>query len=131
MPPVAFVPVVQKRAIRLTERRLEGRLRQSMSEIQADKDLLRAEFAMSARRSEIIVEQLRNKITNQLVELSKKSDIINRLNLERNELRVEVAGLRRGGAGAQKRAKRRRQISMPKGDDRRQPRPEPRSAKVH
>lgn len=85
---VAFVPFVQNRA--LAVRRLEGRLPQSIGEIQADKDLLRAEFAMSARRLEIIIEQLRNKITNQLVELSKKSNIINRLNLERMNLRPKL-----------------------------------------
>jgi hypothetical protein len=92
---IAFVPLVQNRAIRLTVRRLEGRLPQSISEIRADKDLMRAEFAMSTRRLEIIIEQLRNKITNQLVELSKKSDLITRLNLERNELKAEVIDLRR------------------------------------
>jgi len=35
------------------------------------------------------------KITNQLVELGKKNDVINRLNLERNELKAEVMNLRR------------------------------------
>jgi hypothetical protein len=92
---VAIVPLVHNRAVRLTVRRLEGRLPQSIAEIQADKDLLRAEFAMSSRRFEIIIEQLKNKITNQLVELGKKSDLINRLNLERNELKAEVMDLRR------------------------------------
>ena len=89
----AIVPLVHNRAIRLTVRRLE-RPSQSMAEIQADKDLLRAEFAMSIRRFEITVEQLKNKITNQLVELGKKSDIINRLNLEHNQLKAEVMNLR-------------------------------------
>jgi uncharacterized membrane protein YccC len=62
---VAFVPIVQNRAIRLAVRRLEGSLPQSMAQIRADKDLLRAEFAMSTRRMEITIEQLRNKMTNQ------------------------------------------------------------------
>jgi hypothetical protein len=116
---VAFVPFVQNRAIRLAVRRLEGRLPQSIAEIQADKDLLRAEFAMSARRFEITIEQLRNKITNQLVELGKKSDIINRLNLERNKLKAEVANLRREVAGAQKTAQSPRQIRSDKDHRRR------------
>jgi hypothetical protein len=92
---IAIVPLVHNRAVRLTVRQLERRLPQSIAEIQVDKDLLRAEFAMSARRFEIIIEQLKNKITNQLVELGKKSDLINRLNLERNELKAEVMDLRR------------------------------------
>jgi hypothetical protein len=115
---VAIVPLVHNRAVRLTVRRLERRLPQSIAEIQADKDLLRAEFAMSSRRFEIIIEQLKNKITNQLVELGKKSDLINRLNLERNELKAEVTNLR--SAGAQKTTQRRRQTRSPKDYDRRQ-----------
>jgi hypothetical protein len=91
---LAIVPFVHNRGVRLTARRLESPS-QSMAEIQADKDLLRAEFAMSMRRFEITVEQLKNKLTNQLVELGKKSEIINRLNLERNELKAEVMNLRR------------------------------------
>jgi chromosome segregation ATPase len=90
------------RAIRLTVGRLESRLPKSMAEIQADKDLLRAEFAMSARHFEITIEQLKSKITNQLVELSKKSDLISQLNVERNELKAEITKLRREHAGVQK-----------------------------
>jgi uncharacterized membrane protein YccC len=116
---VAIVPLVQNRAIRLTVRRLEGRLPQSITEIRADKDLLRAEFAMSTRRLEITVEQLRNKMTNQLVELGKKSDIINRLNVERNQLKAEITNLRREGAGAQKTAQRPRQKRSAKDHGRR------------
>lgn len=116
---IAIVPLVHNRAVRLTAKRLEGRLPQSIAEIQVDKDLLRAEFAMSARRFEIIIEQLKNKITNQLVELGKKSDLINRLNLERNELKAEVMNLRkevpRPRASARDRRNRRRleNISTP------------------
>jgi hypothetical protein len=116
---IAIVPLVHNRAVRLTATRLEGRLPQSIAEIQVDKDLLRAEFAMSARRFEIIIEQLKNKITNQLVELGKKSDLINRLNLERNELKAEVMNLRkevpRPRASARDRRNRRRleNISTP------------------
>jgi hypothetical protein len=113
---IAIVPLVHNRAVRLTAKRLEGRLPQSIAEIQVDKDLLRAEFAMSARRFEIIIEQLKNKITNQLVELGKKSDLINRLNLERNELKAEVMNLRREipqrGASASGRRNRRRSESV-------------------
>jgi hypothetical protein len=113
---VAVVPLVHNRAVRLTVRQLEGRLPQSIAEIQADKDLLRAEFAMSARRFEIIIDQLKNKITNQLVELGKKSDLINRLNLERNELKAEVMNLRREAprlrASARRRRNRRRSESV-------------------
>ncbi len=48
-----IVPLVHNRAVRLTTRRLEAATPLSMAEIQADKDQLRAEFAMSARRLEM------------------------------------------------------------------------------
>ena len=51
-----IVPLVHNRAVRLTTRRLEAATPLSMAEIQADKDQLRAEFAMSARRLEMSVE---------------------------------------------------------------------------
>src|ERR1700733_14109966 len=80
-----IVPLVHNRAVRLTTRRLEAATPLSMAEIQADKDQLRAEFAMSARRLEMSVDQLRNKTTSQLAELGKKSDAINRMKLELGE----------------------------------------------
>ncbi len=61
-----IVPLVHNRAVRLTTRRLEAATPLSMAEIQADKDQLRAEFAMSARRLEMSVEQLRNKTSQPL-----------------------------------------------------------------
>ena len=91
---VAVIPLVHDRAVRLTVRRLEAALPQSIAEVEADKDLLRAEFAMSARRLEIIVEQHKNKITNQFVKLSRQRDVINRLKIDRDSLKVEAIGLR-------------------------------------
>ena len=82
---LAIVPLVHNRAVRLTTRRLEAATPLSMAEIQADKDQLRAEFAMSARRLEMSVEQLKNKTTSQLAELGKKSDAINRMKIELGE----------------------------------------------
>src|SRR5271166_6632557 len=82
---LGIIPLVHNRAVRLTVRRLEAATPLSMAEIQADKDQLRAEFAMSTRRLEMSVEQLRAKTTNQLTELGKKSDAINRLKLELGE----------------------------------------------
>jgi hypothetical protein len=100
---VAVVPLVHERAVRLTVRRLEASLPHSITEIRAHKDLLRAEFAMSTRRLEILIEQLRTKIANQLSELSRRGDAINRLKLQRDGLKVElmrttaeVAALKKG-----------------------------------
>ena len=80
-----IVPLVHNRAVRLTTKRMEAATPLSMAEIQADKDQLRAEFAMSARRLEMSVDQLKSKTTSQLAELGKKSDAINRMKLELGE----------------------------------------------
>jgi chromosome segregation ATPase len=88
-----IVPLVHNRAVRLTTRRLEAATPLSMAEIQADKDQLRAEFAMSARRLEMNVDQLKNKTTSQLAELGKKSDAINRMKLELGEKNATIFSL--------------------------------------
>ncbi|MEH2531880.1 chromosome segregation ATPase [Bradyrhizobium sp. AZCC 1614] len=88
-----IVPLVHNRAVRLTTRRLEAATPLSMAEIQADKDQLRAEFAMSARRLEMSVEQLKNKTTSQLAELGKKSDAINRMKIELGEKNATIFAL--------------------------------------
>lgn len=88
-----IMPLVHNRAVRLTAKRLEAATPLSMAEIQADKDLLRAEFAISARRLETQVEQLRNATTTQLAELGKKTDAINRLKLELGEKSAAIFAL--------------------------------------
>src|ERR1700730_352726 len=88
-----IVPFVHGRAVRLTVRRLEAATPLSMAEIQADKDQLRAEFAMSTRRLEVSVDQLKNKSTSQLAELGKKSDVINRLKVELGEKTATIFSL--------------------------------------
>ena len=87
------LPLVHNRAVRLTTRRLEAATPLSMAEIQADKDQLRAEFAMSARRLEMSVDQLKNKTTSQLAELGKKSDAINRMKIELGEKNATIFAL--------------------------------------
>jgi hypothetical protein len=90
---LGVIPLVHARAVRLTMRRLEALTPLSMAEIQADKDQLRAEFAMSTRRLEMSVEQMKAKTTNQLAELGKKSEAIGRLKLELGEKTATVFAL--------------------------------------
>src|SRR5438876_2620545 len=87
---LAIIPFVHARAVRLTLRRLEAATPLSMAEIQADKDQLRAEFAMSARRLEMSVDQLKAKTTTQLAELGKKTDAINRMKFELGEKNATI-----------------------------------------
>src|SRR5215475_15843453 len=82
---LALVSSVHHRAVRLTQRRLEDAIPVSLTEIQADRDRLRAEFAMSIRRLEMTVEQLEATVTNQRGEIARKWEAIARLKAQLNE----------------------------------------------
>ena len=89
---LAVMPAVHDRAVRLTARRL--RLPESAEEIYAQKDLQRAEFAMSVRCLEMSLEKVRDESVNRAVELAKGKDLINRLKGQRDGLKVEVIALK-------------------------------------
>ena len=55
---LAFAPAFWRRALRLTRRRLETQVPLSVEEILADRDHLRAEFAVERRRLEIRVAEV-------------------------------------------------------------------------
>ncbi len=88
-----FIPLVHNRAVRLTTKRLEASTPLSMVEIRADRDHLRAEFAVSTRRLEMTIEELKAKTSTQLPELGKKTDAINQLKKELAEKKVTSAAL--------------------------------------
>ena len=88
-----FVPLVHNRAVRLTMKRLEASTPLSIAEIRADKDQLRAEFAMTTRRLEMSVDKLKAKTTTQLAELGKKTDAINQLKKELGEKTATIFAL--------------------------------------
>jgi len=84
------MPFVHGRAVRLTTRGLERQIPSCMAEILADKDLARAEFAVSTRRLEMRVDRLSAQSARQRAELGRKGDTINRLNLELDKLRTQL-----------------------------------------
>jgi chromosome segregation ATPase len=86
-----IAPAVWRRAVTLTRRRIEASVPLTMNEIQADKDRLRAEFAMQARRLEMTVKELRDRTTSQLVETNRNREDLKRLAAERDE-RSRAAG---------------------------------------
>jgi len=88
-----FVPLVHNRAVRLTMRRLEAATPLSIAEIRADKDQLRAEFAMSTRRLEMSVAQMKTRTTSQLADLGKKTDAVNQLKKELGEKTATIFAL--------------------------------------
>jgi chromosome segregation ATPase len=87
---LAVVPIVHTRAVRLTTRQLADTMPSSVAEIAADKDLLRAEFAMSTRTLEMKVDQLKGKGANHLLELGKSSNTVNHLRIELDALRERL-----------------------------------------
>ncbi len=66
----------------------------SIGEIQVEKDLLRAEFAMTVRRLELKIEQLNDRRTRLEGELGRKSNVFNWVRAQRDALRTEVFDLR-------------------------------------
>jgi chromosome segregation ATPase len=88
-----LLPLVHNRAVRLTTRRLQASAPVSMTEVQADKDQLRAEFALSARKLEMTVDQLKGKATSQAAELGKKAEAVNRLKVELSGRNAEILAL--------------------------------------
>jgi chromosome segregation ATPase len=87
------IPLIHGRAVRLTMRRLDATAPLSMLEMQADKDKLRADFAMSTRRLETSVETLKSKSVDQLSELNKTADTIGWLKAELGEKKSEIFAL--------------------------------------
>ena len=90
---IGVIPLVHARAVRLTMRRLEADNPLSMAEIAAEKDQLRAEFAMTMSRLEMTVEQLKAKTTNQLAEIAKNSEAIGRIKFELSEKTAALLAL--------------------------------------
>jgi hypothetical protein len=76
-----FFPAVHQRAVRLTRRDLVDATPLTAKEIQAEKDQLRAQFAVSVRRLEVNMEQMRVKA------LERTAD---RQNAEMARLQVEL-----------------------------------------
>jgi len=99
-------PSIWRRAVALTRRRMEASVPLSVNEIQADKDRLRAEYAMATRRLEMNLKSQKDKAVAQSLDLDRRRNEIFRLNelgekrdqtiagleMERNSLRAELAG---------------------------------------
>jgi hypothetical protein len=90
---VVFVPVVHERAVRLTARKFLAATPLSFAEMQAQKDLLRAEFAMSMRRVELSAEATKAKAVEQLCEVGKKIAEVQHLKSELAKTATLVQGL--------------------------------------
>lgn len=76
---LAFAPAFWRRANRLTRRRLEMQMPLSVQEILAERDQLRAEFAVERCRLDQRADQLNDRHAGDLVELGRRTAQISRL----------------------------------------------------
>ncbi len=90
---LAMMGAVWRRAVRLTTRRVENAVPLSMAEIKADKDQLRAEFALAVRRVEIEAEKLRDTANSQATEIARRNERIRDLNGELDARAARILGL--------------------------------------
>jgi len=88
-----LLPAVWRRAVRLTRKRIEAATPITLAEFRADKDQLRAEFALSTRRLELNVEQLRKRLSEQMGDVNRKRTDLASLKGERDERLAAVHDL--------------------------------------
>jgi hypothetical protein len=67
-----LAPSFWNRAVKLTTRRLEATMPMSLNDIQADKDQLRAEFAIELRKVEVALDKAKEKAIRELIEANKR-----------------------------------------------------------
>ncbi len=75
-----LAPPLWNRAVKLTTRRLEATMPMTLAEIQADKDQIRADFAIQLRKVEVALEKSKEKAARELIEANKRRVEIQKLN---------------------------------------------------
>ncbi|MEX0346185.1 MAG: hypothetical protein AB3N20_14775 [Rhizobiaceae bacterium] len=88
-----LAPVVWRRAVAMTERRIEATVPLSSGELRAEKDQVRAEAAMSIRRLETKFRVQNENLTAKKAELSGRLEEIRQLNEENNDQAEVIEGL--------------------------------------
>ncbi len=79
---IFIMPSIWKRAVRLTKKRYEMANPITMAEFLAEKDQLRAQFALSTRKLEMQIEKLRQKLSEQLAQLNENKSELALMNVE-------------------------------------------------
>ena len=90
-----LIPVIWNRAVFLTERKVKSSLPYNTREIEAEKGALRAEHAMTIRRLELAIDELRDKASGHIAELHSKRDENNRLKSTGKVAQESLANLER------------------------------------
>ena len=95
---LTIAPAIWRRAVFLTRKRIQASVPLTLAEIQADKDRLRAEFAMSTRRLEMSVKSFREKAAEQIVDVTRHREEVKELTAQRDEKAEALAALQTDAA---------------------------------
>ena len=85
-----LAPPLWNRAVKLTTRKLEATMPMSLNDIQADKDQLRAEFAIELRKVEVALDKAKEKATRELIEANKRRVEIAMLNTDLSAAKAQL-----------------------------------------
>ena len=85
-----LAPPLWNRAVKLTTRRLEATMPMTLNDIQADKDQLRAEFAIELRKVEVALDKAREKAARELIEANKRRGEIAMLNTDLASVKAKL-----------------------------------------
>ncbi|MDP2354485.1 MAG: hypothetical protein Q8M31_00250 [Beijerinckiaceae bacterium] len=99
-----FLPAIWRRALRLTQRRVEQLLPISMTEVAAERDQLRAQFAIERRRLEQVSEALVETRAKDLAELSRRGARLTTLQAQVETLGARAQALESSLVEAERRA---------------------------
>ncbi len=88
---ILIVPWVWRRAVKVTGKRLQFAAPDSVIEVQADRDQLRAEHALSTRKLELRLQDIKGKLSRQAVEHSENVKLTEQLQVDLEDRDAEIA----------------------------------------
>ncbi|OHV86030.1 hypothetical protein [Mesorhizobium sp. ORS 3428] len=106
-----IAPAVWRRAVVLTRRRIEASMPLTPAEIQAEKDRVRAEYAMTTRRLEMNIKSLKEKAAEQLVEIGRGREALKGMAVETKDKNQALSDLQAKNAELKQREEELRNLS--------------------
>ncbi|MCT8971778.1 hypothetical protein [Microbaculum marinisediminis] len=85
------IPVIWRRAARLIEERIRATTPLSMAEIQSEKDLIRADYAVQLRKVEVRYEEEKGLAAEREIELGRRQGRVNELEAELDARELAIA----------------------------------------
>jgi predicted nucleic acid-binding Zn-ribbon protein len=102
-----LAPAVLRRTAMLTRRRIEASVPLTFDEIRAEKDSLRAEYAVAARRLEMDLKAAKTKVSELSIKLARGSKDIKAIATERESSKAELARIEAEARGLRDELRRR------------------------